>query len=105
VWFLWTTVITEDDPIAPLQILAKFAKEFNVPQLKIGIVEGSYQDKNALNELAKFPSKNAMFAQVVGSISSPLYSLVGTLQASMQNLISVLRQASEKVEKQKATVG
>ena len=86
-------VITENDPIAPLQVLAKFAKEFDVPQLKVGIVEGSFQDKNALDKLAKLPGKNALFAQVVGSISAPLYSLTGTLQASMQNLISILEQA------------
>jgi len=88
-------VITEEDPIAPLQVLAKFAKEFNIPQLKVGIVEGSFQDKVALEKLAKFPGKNALFAQVVGSISSPLYSLTGTLQAKMQDLISVLEQASK----------
>ena len=43
-------VITEDDPIAPLQVLSKFAKEADVPQLKVGIIEGSFQDKEQLQQ-------------------------------------------------------
>src|SRR3989344_2622379 len=40
-------VITEGDPIAPLQILARFAKEFELPHFKVGIVEGKFQEKYA----------------------------------------------------------
>ena len=89
-------VLTEDDPIAPLAVLAKFAKEFELPQLKVGLVEGSFQDKDALVTLSKLPGKDALVAQVVGSIAGPLYAIVGTLNANMQNLICVLKQASEK---------
>ncbi len=89
-------VMTENDPIAPLSVLAKFAKEFELPHLKVGIVEGSYQNKNSLITLSKLPGKDALVGQVVGSIAGPLYGIVGTLNASMQNLISILKQASEK---------
>jgi len=41
-------IVTKEDPIATLQIVAKFAKESEVPQLKVGVVEGSFQDKFAL---------------------------------------------------------
>jgi large subunit ribosomal protein L10 len=89
-------IMTENDPISPLQVLYKFAKEFELPQFKVGIVEGNFQDKNALETLAQLPSKDVLYAQVVGSISAPMYGIVGVLQANLQNLLSVLKQASEK---------
>ena len=89
-------IITEDDPIVPLYVVAKFAKEFDLPQIKAGLIEGSFQDKESLLILAKLSSKNALVGQALGVISAPLYGLVSTLNANMQNLISVLKQASEK---------
>jgi large subunit ribosomal protein L10 len=88
--------ITEDDPIAPLQVLGKFAKEFELPQFKVGVIEGLFQNKEGLIQLSKLPSKDALVGQAVGTIAAPLYGIVGVLSASMQNLISVLKQASEK---------
>jgi large subunit ribosomal protein L10 len=85
-------IITENDPIAPLQVIAKFAKEYEIPQFKIGIVEGKFQDKNTLEILSKLPSRQILYSQVVGATAAPLYGLVGTLQANMQKLIYILSQ-------------
>lgn len=89
-------VVTDEDPIAPIQALSKFAKENELPNLKIGIVEGKYQDKNALDMLSKLPGKEVLAAQAVGAIGAPLYGLIGTLEGSMQKLIYVLKEASNK---------
>ena len=89
-------ILTKEDPIAPLQIVAKFAEENDIPNLKVGIVEGSFQDKSALTALSKLPSKELLLTQVVGSVAAPMYGIVGVLNANMQNLISILKQASEK---------
>lgn len=89
-------VLTEADPLAPLQVLAKFAKEFAVPQLKVGIVEGSFQDKDALEKLSMLPAKDVLYAQVIGSIASPAYGLISTLNSNMQKLVYVISEASKK---------
>ncbi len=89
-------VVTEDDPIAPLQVLSKFAKEFEIPNLKIGIVEGKYQDKETLVTLSTLPGKDVLAAQVVGAIGAPMYGLVGTLEGNLQKLLFVLSEASKK---------
>jgi len=83
-------IVSSDDPISFLQVLAKFSQEFDIPQFKVGLIEGSFQDKEALITLSKLPSKEALFAQAVGSIASPLYGLVGVLEANMQKLIYIL---------------
>lgn len=83
-------VVTNEDPIAPLQVLNKFATEFELPNLKVGIIEGTFRGKADLLKLAKLPSKDILFAQTVGAIASPLYGIVGVLNANMQKLVYIL---------------
>ena len=93
-----TALVTTEggaDPISPLFVLAKFAEEFEVPQMKVGIVEGSFQDKDSLTTLSKLPGKNALFVQVLGVISAPSYGLVATLQSNLQKLLFILKSKSE----------
>jgi large subunit ribosomal protein L10 len=85
-------IITEADPIAPIQVLAKFAKEFEIPRLKVGVVEGSFQTKEALAMLSTLPSKDALFAQALGIAASPVYGIVGVLEANIQKLLFILDQ-------------
>lgn len=89
-------VVTQKDPISPLQALSKFAKENEIPQFKVGIIEGSLYDKNDLIKLASLPSKEILFGQVVGTIASPMYGLINTMQANMQKLLYILETASKK---------
>lgn len=88
-------IITEGDPIAILQVVSKFAKESEIPQLKVGVVEGSFQDKNSLIKLASLPGKSVLQAQVVEAIGAPLYGIVGTLQGNIQKLLWILNQKSK----------
>ena len=89
-------IISNGDSLAPLQILAKFAKEHEIINFKVGIVDGVFQDKNTLTKLSQLPSKEILYGQLVGSIAGPMYALVGTLQGNLQKLVSILDQASKK---------
>lgn len=83
-------VIAKSDAIAPIQILGKFAKEFELPKFKVGVVEGMFQDSASLAKLATLPGRDALLSQVLGSLMSGLYGLVGTLQSPMQQLVYTL---------------
>lgn len=89
-------IIGQDDPIAPLQVLYKFAKEFDIPNLKVGLIDGNFQDKSALEKIAQLPSKDVLFAQVVGAVASPMYGMVSVLQANLQKLVYILKSAADK---------
>lgn len=93
-------IVAEEDPLSPLQVLVKFAKEFEIPQLKAALIEGDYYDKQSLLALAKLPSKQALFSQAVGAVASPLYGLTAMLQANLQNLIFILSEASQKQKRE-----
>lgn len=84
-------VIAEGDPIAPLTILGKFAKEFEIPRLKVGIIDGSFQDNETLLRLSTLPGRDVLLGQLLGTLLSPSYGLVGTLNANMQKLVYVLK--------------
>lgn len=88
-------IITEDDPITPLSVLGKFAKEHEIPQFKVGLVEDSFQDKDSLLTLSSLPSKEVLFAQAVSYIASPMYGLAQTLEGNLQKLVYILKEKSK----------
>lgn len=89
-------VIAHGDVIKPLSVIAKFAREFELPQIKVGVVEGSFQTAEQLGALAKLGTKEAIIANLIGMLMAPTYGLVGTLQAKTQELVYVLEAASSK---------
>lgn len=89
-------VITEKDPIAPLQVISRFASEFELPHLKVGVVDKRFVDKEDLVRLSKLPSRQVLLNQVAGSILAPSYQVVSVLNVNLQNLVSILSQAAKK---------
>ncbi len=88
-------VIATDDAVAPIQVLGKFAKEFELPKFKVGVVEGSFQDTAALAKISTLPGKEALYAQLLGSLMSPMYGLTGTLNGNLQKLVYILDQKAK----------
>ena len=60
--------ISKDDATAPARILCKFAKNAKALELKAGVVEGTLYDTDALNELAKIPSRDELISKLLGSL-------------------------------------
>ncbi len=89
-------IITEMDSIAPLQILSKFAKENEIPNFKVGIVDGKFQDKASLIKLSQLPSKDVLYGQLVGSVAAPMYGIVATLQGNIQKLVYIIQEYKSK---------
>lgn len=94
-------ILSEDDPISFIQVIGKFAKEFvseaglPVPKMKVGIIEGSFQGSDALSKLATLPGRDVLLSQLLGSLMSASYGLVGTLNGNLQKLVYILDQKSK----------
>lgn len=88
-------LVANDDPIAPIQVLGKFAKENEVPKFKVGIVEGLFQDEAGLTKLSTLPSRDVLLGQLLGSLMSAPYGLVGTLNGNLQKLVYILDQKAK----------
>jgi len=88
-------VIATDDAVAPIQVLGKFAKEFEVPKFKVGVVDGLFQDQASLTKLSTLPGRSALLGQFLGTLMGVEYGLVGTLQGNLQKLVYILDQKAK----------
>lgn len=86
------TLFAYDDEINPIKLLSKTLKDAQIGKVKAGFFESEFMDEYQINKLASLPSKDELRAKIVGSLSSPLYGIVGVLQANLRNLVSTLEQ-------------
>src|SRR4030042_1927188 len=81
------------EPIETIKKLADFIKNWQLPKIKLGILEGRVLSAEKVIEISKIPGRNELYAKVVGSLNSPVYGLVGALHGNLRNLVYVLSQA------------
>ena len=67
--------ISKDDATAPARVIAKFAKDAKKLEMKSGIVEGSYYDKDGIQVIASIPSREELLSRLLGSLQSPITNL------------------------------
>ena len=77
--------ISKDDPIAPMRIINKYAKQmgdrFNI---KAGFMDGQVLPLEDIAALAELPSKDGLVAQLLGMMLAPITSLAIVLKAIAQ---------------------
>ena len=64
--------ISKTDATAPARIVAQFAKENPVLELKTGVVEGTYYDNAGIKTIATIPSRDVLISKLLGSMQSPI---------------------------------
>ncbi len=83
-------VFGNDDEVAPAQVIAKFAKDHEVVKIFGGVLEGAYIDDAKVTALSKLPSKQELYAKLVGSINAPVSGFVNVLAGNIRGLVNVL---------------
>ena len=75
--------VSHEDPIAPMRVINKFAKQFNGSKfaIKAGFMDGKVLSLEEINALAELPSKEVLQAQVLGTMLAPITSLAIVLKA------------------------
>lgn len=86
------TLFAFGDQVSPIKALVKTLKEANTGKVKAGILDGEVLDSFTVIKLSQLPSQDELRAKVVGSLASPLYGIVGVLQANLRNLVYALDQ-------------
>ncbi|HMQ69757.1 MAG TPA: 50S ribosomal protein L10 [Ignavibacteria bacterium] len=89
-------VFAYKNPVAPAKILKKFADKIDRPKLKLAIVENEIYDSKQLNTLASLPSKEEIISSILGSLDSPASGIVGSINATMRDLFSVIEEVGKK---------
>jgi large subunit ribosomal protein L10 len=84
------------DEIGPIKELTNFAKTNERPVIKLGFLGTSLLTTERVNSLAKLPSKDVLRGNLVGSLSSPLYGVMGVLSANIRNLVYTINAIKEQ---------
>ena len=88
-----------DDLGVPAKLINEFVK---ATRLKLdvlgGLVEGKVFNAEQIKQLADLPSREALIAQLMGTLQSPVGQLVGIMQTPAQQLVGVLNAYKNKLE-------
>ncbi len=92
-------VFSYEDEVASAKILGSFRNE-KEKENKItflgGILEGKLLSSVEVEALSKLPSKQELYAKMVGSLNAPISGIVNVLAGSLRNLVGVLKAIESK---------
>lgn len=85
-------MLAYDDEIAPIKVIADFAKEQELPKFKAGFFDNRFLSAEELDKLANLPSKAQLQAMLVGCLASPIGGFVNVLRGNLSKLVMVLEE-------------
>jgi len=83
---------------ATAKALMDFSKEFEVFEVKGGLLGDRVVDVEGIKVLAELPPRDVLLAQVVGSFQAPISGLVTALGGILRSLLYVLQARKEQLE-------
>ncbi len=81
---------TAGDPVGPAKALMDFIKSNDKLEAKVGILSGKVINAAEIKLLADMPSKDAMIAMALASMSAPATNFVRTLSEIPSSFVRVL---------------
>lgn len=85
------TLFLYGDPVGPLKEIAKAIKEFSLPTIKFGILDGLQMTSEQILKLSTLPSKEVLLTQLVVGLKSPISGLHRSLLWNIQKLVMTLK--------------
>ncbi len=79
-----------------LKVLAKFAKDHKVLQIRGGIVNGDSVSSDDIKQLAALPSREVLLARLANVLNAPIQELAGALNAIICKLAYALNAVKDK---------
>jgi len=83
------------DEVIAAKVLDTFAKGHEQIKFLAGILENKMIDAEEVKGLAKLPSKDELFAKMVGSIKAPISGFVNVLSGNLRGFVNVLNAIKE----------
>ena len=89
-------VLAGADPLGAAKVLTDFAREFEKPSIKIGLVEGKTVSQAQVKQLAALPSKQQLLAQLGGALQAPMAGFLGVLNGLLYAMVGALEALKDK---------
>ena len=87
------------DPSVVAKILSTFIKRFDFLGFKTGYLDGAVLKAADIEAISKLPSKEILYAQLLGLLQAPARNLVSVLNAKLASLVYVLSAIKDKKAK------
>ncbi|MDA0208389.1 MAG: 50S ribosomal protein L10 [bacterium] len=85
------TAFSMDDEVSAAKLVKEFGTANNdVLTAVAGVLEGKAISADEVNKLAALPSKEQLYAQLVGSINAPVSGFVNVLAGNLRGLVTAL---------------
>lgn len=88
-------LFSNKDTVSALKILVKFAKDHDLPEVKIGLIDGKVITLEEINHLATLPGKDELIVMLIGQLNAPTHGLVNVLRGNLRGLIQVIKSMKE----------
>lgn len=87
---------TRGNYVAPAKIIKKYSKDAKKFTLKGCYLETQFYGADKLDVLASMPTKEELISSIIGSIASPASGIVGSINAVIRDLVSVIDEVGKK---------
>jgi large subunit ribosomal protein L10 len=83
-------VLAGRDPVAAAKVLTEFAKEFERPTIKIGLVDGRAVTSDQVKRLASLPTRDVLLSQLAGTLQAPMAQMAGVMTGILYQMVGAL---------------
>jgi len=83
-------VLSGTDAMAGAKVLTDFAREFEKPAIKIGLVDGRRVTPAQVKRLADLPPREVLLAHLAGYIQAPMAQFAGVMNGLLSQMVGAL---------------
>ena len=87
------------DQVSPAKVVSKFIKDTKKGEILGAVLDGNLLSADEAKALAALPSKEELYAKMLGSINSPASGIVGSVNAVMASLTRAIAAVRDQKEK------
>lgn len=87
-----------EDQVSPAKILTKFIKEKKKTEIKGGVLDGASLTSAEVKELSNIPSREELYAKMLGSINSPAQGIANTVNGVARALVVAMDAVRQQKE-------
>lgn len=85
-----------DDEVSAAKVVSKFIRDKKKAEIICGALDGELLDAKQVEALAKTPSKEELYAKMLGCVNSPATGIVGSVNAVMSSLVRAIDAVAKK---------
>jgi large subunit ribosomal protein L10 len=88
------------DPVAVAKALGDVARETKILAIRGGVLQGASMSAEQVESLAKLPPADVLRAQLLGTIMSPLTTVIALVSAPLRDLVGLIDARIEQLREQ-----